>query len=71
MSIRVLAGRRPGPRARELNEPFAVESCDAALAKTVFGSFEGGGFGAARGLAYVAHVVDMEVYELAEGLKAR
>jgi hypothetical protein len=32
---------------------------------------QGRGLGAARGLAYIAHVVDMEADELAEGLKAR
>ena len=32
---------------------------------------EGRGLGAARGLAYIAHVVDMEADELAEGPKAR
>ncbi|WP_210243733.1 hypothetical protein [Mesorhizobium sp. B1-1-5] len=33
---------------------------------------KGRGLGAARGLAYIAHVVDMDVVdELAEGLKAR
>lgn len=29
------------------------------------------GLGAARGLAYIAHVVDMKVYQFAEGLQAR
>ncbi|WP_027028997.1 hypothetical protein [Mesorhizobium loti] len=32
---------------------------------------EGRGLGAARGLAYIAHVVDMKVDEFAEGLQAR
>lgn len=32
---------------------------------------EGCGLGAARGLAYIAHVVDMEVYKFAEVLQAR
>ncbi|WP_210235959.1 hypothetical protein, partial [Mesorhizobium sp. M1C.F.Ca.ET.144.01.1.1] len=31
---------------------------------------EGGGLGAARGVAYIAHVVDMEVDEFAESFKA-
>ena len=33
--------------------------------------FEGCGLGAARGLAYIAHVVDMKVDEFAEGLQTR
>ena len=32
---------------------------------------QGCGLGAARGLAYIAHVVDMEVDEFAESFKAR
>jgi len=32
---------------------------------------EGHGLGAARGLAYIAHVVDMKVDEFAEGFQAR
>ncbi|WP_245275997.1 hypothetical protein [Mesorhizobium sp. LSJC255A00] len=32
---------------------------------------EGRGLGAARGLAYIAHVVDMKVYQFAEGFEAR
>ncbi|MET0575455.1 MAG: hypothetical protein ABWZ83_06290 [Mesorhizobium sp.] len=33
--------------------------------------FEGCGLGAARGLAYIAHVVDMKVDEFAERFQAR
>ena len=32
---------------------------------------QGRGLGAARGLAYIAHVVDMKVDEFAEGFQAR
>ncbi|WP_189524422.1 MULTISPECIES: hypothetical protein [unclassified Mesorhizobium] len=45
------------------NEPFAIERRDAALQH-----IQGCGLGAARGLAYIAHVVDMKVYEVAERL---
>jgi hypothetical protein len=50
------------------NEPFAIESRDVALAEMSLEHSEGRGLGAARGLAYIAHVVDMEVDEFAEGL---
>ncbi|MBZ9847757.1 hypothetical protein LB565_07125 [Mesorhizobium sp. CA14] len=65
------AGTLGSAPAAELSEPFAIERCDAALAKMSPDHIEGRGLGAARGLAYIAHVVDMEVDELAEGLKTR
>lgn len=62
---------RPGTLGRSIttksNEPFAIKSCDTALPKMPLEHIEDcGGLGAARGLAYIAHVVDMKVDEFAE-----
>lgn len=68
-------GHRPGALGStlptEADEPFAIQSSDVALAKMPFEHIEGRGLGAARGLAYIAHVVDMKVNEVAEGFQAR
>ncbi|CAH2407280.1 hypothetical protein MES5069_550240 [Mesorhizobium escarrei] len=60
-----------GPVAAKTNEPFAIESRDVALSQMSLKLIEGCGLGAARGLAYIAHVVDMKVNEFAEGFQAR
>ena len=60
-----------GSLTTEMDEPFAIESRDLAFAQVSFEHIEGGGLRAARGLAYIAHVVDMEVDEFAESFKAR
>jgi hypothetical protein len=59
------------PVTAETNEPLAIESRDVALAEMSLEQSEGRGLGAARGLAYIAHVVDMKVDEFAEGFQAR
>ncbi|MER9938598.1 hypothetical protein [Mesorhizobium sp. M0088] len=59
------------PVTAETNEPFAIESRDVALAEMSLEHSKGRGLGAARGLAYIAHVVDMKVDEFAEGFQAR
>jgi hypothetical protein len=56
-----------GSISTEANEPFAVECRNVAFAKMPLQQIEGCGLGAARGLAYIAHVVDMKVDEFAEG----
>ncbi|CAI2934438.1 protein of unknown function [Aminobacter niigataensis] len=48
------------------NEPFAIKGHDVALPQMSLEHIKGCGLGAARGLAYIAHVVDMEVDEFAE-----
>ncbi|WP_292121574.1 hypothetical protein, partial [Mesorhizobium sp.] len=53
------------------DEPFAIESRDVAFPQVSLEHIEGGGLGAARGLAYIADVADMEVDEFAESFKAR
>ena len=50
---------------------FTIESPDVAFAQMSFEHIDGRGLGAARGLAYIAHVADMEVDEFAESLEAR
>src|SRR5437764_166031 len=60
-----------GPVTTKTNEPFAIKGCDVALAQVFLEHIEGCGLGAARGLAYIAHVVDMKVDEFAEGFQAR
>ncbi|MER8461845.1 hypothetical protein [Mesorhizobium sp. M1396] len=44
---------------------------DVALPQMSLEHIEGCGLGAARGLAYIAHVVDMKVDEFAEDFQAR
>ncbi|ESY62408.1 hypothetical protein X742_33135 [Mesorhizobium sp. LNHC232B00] len=53
------------------NEPFAIEGRDVALPQMSLEHIEDCGLRAARGLAYIAHVADMKVDELAEGFQAR
>jgi hypothetical protein len=60
-----------GAIAAETNEPLAIESRHIARAKMSSQHVECRGLGAERGLAYIAHVVDMKVDEFAEGLQAR
>lgn len=57
-------------KATMITRPFA-HSMVAALVVMPLEHIEGCGLGAARGLAYIAHVVDMKVDEFAEGLRAR
>ncbi len=65
------SGALSGPIAAETNEPLAIESRHIALAKMSSQHVECRGLGAERGLAYIAHVVDMKVDEFAEALEAR
>lgn len=60
-----------GPVTTKTNEPFAIEGRDAALPQMSLEHIQRCGLGAARGLAYIAHVIDMKVDEFAESLKAR
>lgn len=60
-----------GPVATKTNEPFTIESGDVTLPEMFLKHGEGRGLGAARGLAYIAHVVDMKLYEFAESFQAR
>ncbi|WP_244748181.1 hypothetical protein [Mesorhizobium sp. 131-3-5] len=60
-----------GTISTKANEPFAIESRYVALPQMSLEHIEGGGLGSARGLAYIAHVVDMKVDEFAEGFQAR
>lgn len=60
-----------GPLTSKTDEPFAIESRDVAFPQVSLEHIESGGLGAARGLAYIAHVVDMEVDEFAESFEAR
>ena len=64
-------GALGGPVATKTNESFAIESRDVALPQMSLEHIEGCGLGAARGLAYIAHVVDMKVDEFAESFQAR
>lgn len=59
------------PVTTKTNEAFTIESRDVALPQMSLKHIEGGGLGAARGLAYIAHVVDMKVNKFAEGFQAR
>jgi hypothetical protein len=61
------SGTLGGPVTTKTNKPFAIEGRDAAFAEMSLEDSEGRGLGAARGLAYIAHVVDMEVDEFVEG----
>ncbi|ESY64374.1 hypothetical protein X743_31390 [Mesorhizobium sp. LNHC252B00] len=65
------SGALVGPVPTKTNEPFAIQGCDVALPQMSSEHIEGCGLGAARGLAYIAHVVDMKVDEFAEGFQAR
>ncbi|CDX30751.1 hypothetical protein MPLDJ20_140024 [Mesorhizobium plurifarium] len=65
------SGTLGGPLTTKTDEPFAIESRNVALSQVSSQQIEGGGLGAARRLAYIAHVVDMEVDEFAECFKAR
>ncbi|MER8469408.1 hypothetical protein NKH23_08160 [Mesorhizobium sp. M1328] len=65
------SGTLRGPVATKMNEPFAIESRDVALPQMSLEHIEGCGLGAARGLAYIAQVVDMKVDEFAESFQAR
>ena len=65
------SGTLGGPVATKTNEPFAIKGCDVALPQMSLEHIEGCGLGAARGLAYIAHVVDMKVDEFAESFQAR
>ena len=65
------SGALGGAIATETNEPFAIESRHIALSKFPLQHGECRGLGAERGLAYIAHVVDMKVDEFAEGFQAR
>ncbi|WP_245429945.1 hypothetical protein [Mesorhizobium sp. WSM3859] len=60
-----------GPLTTKTNKPFAIQVRDATLPELPFQHTEGRGLGAARGLAYIAHVVDMKLYEFAESFPAR
>lgn len=64
-------GTLGGSITAKSNEPFAIESRDTALPEMPLEHIEGCGLGAARGLAYIAHVVDMKVDEFAERFQAR
>ncbi|MDX8460082.1 hypothetical protein [Mesorhizobium humile] len=66
-----LLGTLGGAVTTKTNEPFAIERCEVALPQVSLKHIEGRSLGAARGLAYIAHVVDMEVDKFAEGFKAR
>lgn len=65
------SGTLVGSLTTKKDEPFAIESRDVAFPQVSFKHLEGGGLGAARGLAYIAHVVDMEVDEFAKSFEAR
>ncbi|WP_165779846.1 hypothetical protein [Mesorhizobium sanjuanii] len=65
------SGTLGGAVTTKTNEPFAIERCEVALPRMPLEHIEGRGLGAARGLAYIAHVVDMKVYQFAEGFQAR
>lgn len=65
------SGTLRGPVATKMNKPFAIESRDVALPQMSLEHIEGCGLGAARGLAYIAQVVDMKVDEFAESFQAR
>src|SRR5438445_13567898 len=65
------AGALGGTVATKADEPFAIEGRDVALPQMSLEHIEGCGLGAARGLAYIAHVVDMKVDEFAERFQAR
>ncbi|MGX5847786.1 hypothetical protein ACWGTO_12010 [Mesorhizobium sp. PL10] len=65
------SGTLGGSITTKANEPFAIEGGDAARPKTPLQHIEGCGLGPARGLAYIAHVVDMKVDEFAERFQAR
>ena len=65
------SGTLGGPVATKTNEPFAIKSRDFAIPQMPLEHIEGCGLGAARGLAYIAHVVDMKVDEFAESFQAR
>jgi hypothetical protein len=60
-----------GPVATKTNDPFAINGCDVALPQMSLEHIEGRGLGAARGLAYIAHVVDMKVDEFADSFHPR
>ncbi|WP_192181071.1 hypothetical protein [Mesorhizobium amorphae] len=60
-----------GTVATKTNEPFAIENRYVALPQMSLEHIEGCSLGAARGLAYIAHVVDMKVDEFAESFQAR
>ncbi|MFD2057984.1 hypothetical protein ACFSQT_34370 [Mesorhizobium calcicola] len=60
------SGTLGGSITTNANEPFAIKRRDAALPKMPLQHIEGCSLGAERGLAYIAHVVDMKVDELAE-----
>lgn len=62
-------GTLGGPIATRTNEPSA--SRDVAFPHMSLEHIEGCGLGAARGLAYIAQVVDRKVDEFAESLQAR
>ncbi len=64
------SGTLAGPVAPKTNEPFAIESREVALPQMSLEHIEGRGLGAARGLAYIAHVVDMKVDEFTESFQA-
>jgi hypothetical protein len=55
-----------GSITTKANKPFAIEGGDAALPQVPLQHIEGCSLGAERGLAHIAHVVDMKVDELAE-----
>lgn len=63
------SGALRGPVTAKTNEPFAIDSRDVAFFQMSLEHIEGGSLGAAGGLAYIAHVVDMEVDEFAEVLR--
>jgi hypothetical protein len=65
------SGTLGGPVSTKTNEPSAIESRDIALPQMSLEHIEGCGLGAAMGLAYIAHVVDMKVDEFAESFQAR
>ncbi|WP_292408408.1 hypothetical protein [Mesorhizobium sp.] len=65
------SGTLGGPVATKANEPFAIKGCEVALPQMSLEHIEGCGLGAARGLARIAHVVDMKVDEFAECFQAR
>ncbi|MER8745974.1 hypothetical protein NKH54_23235 [Mesorhizobium sp. M1004] len=65
------SGTLGGPVATKTNEPFAIKGSYVALPQMSLEHIEGCGLGAARGLAYIAHVVDMKVDGFAESFQAR
>ncbi|ESZ31259.1 hypothetical protein X733_22925 [Mesorhizobium sp. L2C067A000] len=64
------SGTLGGPVAPKTNEPFAIESRNVALPQMSLEHIESRGLGAARGLAYITHVVDMKVDEFTESFQA-